>query len=167
MRFRGHSGFNRETSKIVCRNQIISNPKNCIFVFMKPLYIFLIFSIFIALFCIPVKAGSFVQTSSPVQSYTYVVPNPLKIKIKDIKKLKKTKKVQSNQTAGIIIFIIGCMILLLGLGITIVAITDAIITIGLGVLALGLIIMCIGDIIGNLGLINLIFNICDCLSVLL
>lgn len=81
--------------------------------------------------------------------------------------LKKVKKVQSNQTAGILIFIIGCMITLVGTGIIIVAITDAILTIGLGVLVLGFVVMCIGDIIGNLRLMNLILNLCDCLSVLL
>lgn len=135
--------------------------------FMKYLYVILIFVMLAGLFSLPVQAGSTLQSPDHIQNCNHAAPNPLKVKIKDIKKLKKTKKVQSNQAAGIIIFIIGCMILLLGLGITIVAITDAIITIGLGVLALGLIIMCIGDIIGNLGLMNLIFNICDCLSVLL
>ncbi len=81
--------------------------------------------------------------------------------------LKKVKKVHSNQTAGILIFIIGCMITLVGTGIIIVAITDAVLTIGLGVLVLGFVVMCIGDIIGNLRLMNLILNLCDCLSVLL
>lgn len=135
---------------------------------MKSFCVFLIIFILTVLFYIPVQASSvpFSPKSASEQSFT---PNPysIKNKVKKLKVLKKVKKVQSNQTAGILIFIIGCMITLVGTGIIIVAITDAILTIGLGIFVLGFVVMCIGDIIGNLGLMNLILNLCDCLSVLL
>lgn len=132
---------------------------------MKSLYTFLMLFVLIALFAVPVQASS-VPKHIAEQSFTSN-PFSLKNKIKKVKVLKKVKKVQSNQAAGILIFIIGCMIALVGLGISIVALTDAILTIGLGALVLGFVVMCIGDIIGNLGLMNLILNLCDCLSVLL
>lgn len=135
---------------------------------MKSLYIFLLFFICTVFIPLPVRA-SIVPINASIDQYTPSKPYPskAKTKLKKLKELKKTKKVQSNDTVGILIFILGCMMLLVGLGISIVAITDTLISIGLGVIVLGFVLMCLGDIIGNLGLMGLIFDLCDCLSVLL
>lgn len=134
---------------------------------MKPLSVFLLIFVFVATLSLSTQASSLSCCVKATEQNGIHSPQPLKNKVKRTKELKKIKKVQSHTVGGVIIFTLGCMIMLLGLGISIVAIMDAVLGIGLGVLALGFILMCIGDIIGNLGLMGLILDLCDCFSVLL
>lgn len=133
--------------------------------FMRFLYVFLL-GVVLNLLAAPIQAMPVLHTGDRIiQPVPHLPKNKVK-KVKEFKKYKKIKKVQSNQAVGMLIFIIGCIVLLLGLGIVIVAITDAVLGIGIGIVALGFVLMSVGDIIGNLGLMNLILDLCNCVSVL-
>lgn len=114
------------------------------------------------------KTAVYAATPYPTQQ-TFVQISPKQHqKVRSYKKkIQRIKKTQNNQGAGIIVFLFGCLMAIAGLALALAATAGSVLLTG-GVITLvaGVVVMFVGDIIGNLGIMNILFDVCNCLSVL-